>query len=186
MDDREIVDLYWQRSESAIAETERKYGRYCRAIAARILYNEADAEECVSDTWLHAWNAMPADRPSLLSVYLGKLTRWLSLSRLRDQKRLKRGSGEASVALEELNETLAAKETAESRAEYDELTRILDAFVAQLREPERSVFLCRYWYLADVAEIAERFSFSQSKVKSMLGRTRKKLKAKLLEEGYTV
>lgn len=186
MEDKEIIDLYWQRSERAVAETEDKYGRYCRAIADRILHHDQDAEECVNDTWLGAWNAMPTDRPAMLSVYLGKLTRWLSLNRLRDRQRLKRGGGEVSLALEELSELLPSAFDTEEHLEYTELTRLLNDFAGSLPEPARSVFLCRYWYLAGVEEIAERFDFSPSKVKSMLARSRKKLRAKLLEEGYTV
>ena len=184
MDDNEIISLYWQRSERAIAETAAKYGNYCAAIARRILQNPEDTEECVSDTWLHAWNRIPPDRPDPLPVYLGRLTRWLGLNRVRDRKRLRRGGGEPEIALEELEQTLAAPADAASLAEYHELTAAIDRFLDTLPETERWVFLCRYWYFAGIGEIAERFGFSASKVKSMLLRCRRKLKQQLLEEGY--
>ncbi len=183
MEDKDIVDLYWQRSERAIDETESKYGGYCRSIAGRILQNDEDAEECVNDTWLRAWNAMPSDRPSLLGVYLGKLCRWLSLNRLRDAARLRRGGGEAALALEELDEIAASGADTEKQAEARELSRVISNYVNQMKEPERSVFLCRYWYMASVREIAARFGFGESKVKSMLARSRSKLRLCLEKEG---
>jgi RNA polymerase sigma-70 factor (ECF subfamily) len=184
MEDQEIVDLFWQRSERAISETESKYGAYCRSVAGRILQNEEDAEECVSDTWLHAWNAMPADRPTRLSLYLGRMCRWLSLNRLRDAARLRRGGGETALALEELDTVLADASDTEKQLEARELSNIINNYVNQLREPERSVFLCRYWYLVPIREIAMRFRFSESKVKSMLARWRGKLRIVLETEGY--
>ena len=183
MEAAEILALYRQRSERAIAETAAKYGAYCSAVARRILRNEEDAEECVSDTWLHAWNRIPPDRPDPFSLYLGRLTRWPGLSRLRDRGRLRRGGGEPTLALEELEGTLAAPSDAASLAEYHELTAAIDRFLAALPETERRVFLCRYWYFAGIPEIAGRFGFSASKVKSMLHRCRRKLKQQLLEEG---
>ena len=183
MEDKDIVDLYWQRSERAIAETESKYGGYCRSIAGRILQNDADAEECVNDTWLRAWNAMPSDRPGLLGCYLGKLCRWLSLNRLRDAARLRRGGGEPALALEELDEIAASGADTEKLAEARELSRVISNYVNQMKEPERSVFLCRYWYMASVKEIAARFGFGESKVKSMLARSRSKLRLCLDKEG---
>ena len=162
MEDKEIVDLYWQRDERAIAESAAKYGAYCRSVAGRILRNDEDTEECVSDTWLHAWNAMPTDRP----------------------ERLRRGGGELTLALEELDELIPAASDTEKAVEQRELSRCIGNYVNQMREPERGVFLCRYWYLAPVKEIASRFGFSEAKVKSMLLRSRRKLKTVLEKEGY--
>ena len=183
MEDKDIVDLYWQREERAVTETETKYGAYCRSVAGRILHNEEDAEECVSDTWLRAWNAMPSDRPDRLGVYLGKLCRWLSLNRLRDAARLCRGGGETSLALEELEEILPGGTEPERKLEARELGQFMKNYVNQMKEPEQSVFLCRYWYMASVKEIASRFGFGESRVKSMLSRSRKKLKTALVKEG---
>ena len=184
MEDTKIVDLYLARDESAVAETASKYGLRLRGIARRLLDSEPAAEECENDTYLEAWNRIPPDEPDPFSHYLGRLTRWLSLSRLRDQNRLRRGGGEPTLALEELEGTLAAPSDAESVVEYRELTAAIDRFLAKLPETERRVFLCRYWHFAGVAEIAAQFGFTRSKVKSMLLRCRRKLKQQLLEEGY--
>ena len=183
MDDKQIVDLYWARSERAIEETERKFGGYCRTVSYNILGNTADAEECVNDTWLKAWNSMPTHRPSLLAPYLGKLTRWLSLTRLRENNSLRRGGGELPLALDELAETLASGADTEGELELRELNRALRRMVEGLSKDERDVFLCRYWYLASIREIAEKTGYSESKVKTMLHRTRKKLLRQLTEEG---
>ena len=183
MEDREIVELYWQRSEEAIPATAARYGAYCRTIANNILANDEDAEECVNDTWLGAWNSMPDNRPTLLSAYLGKLTRWLSLSRLRERGRLKRGGGETSLALDELAEVIAGGEDPERELEIRELNAAVRGFLKGLDETERELFLSRYWYLLPVKEIAQRFGFSPNKVSTRLHRTRRKLQNYLKEEG---
>ena len=183
MDDREILDLFWQRSEDAIPATQRKYGSYCQTIACNILENDEDAEECVNDTWLKAWNSMPEHRPSKLAPYLAKLTRWLSINRLRERKRLKRGGGEAALALEELSEVLPSGEDTQRRLELQELNAAVRAFLDSLNATERQVFLSRYWFMADVKEIAAKFGFSANKVSTMLHRTRAKLRSYLKEEG---
>ena len=183
MDDKQIVDLYWARSERAIEETERKFGGYCRTVSYNILANTADAEECVNDTWMKAWNSMPTHRPSLLAPYLGKLTRWLSLTRLRENNSLRRGGGELPLVLDELAETLDSGADTERELELKELNEALRRMVKALSKDERDVFLCRYWYMASIREIAEKTGFSESKVKTMLHRTRNKLHRQLMEEG---
>lgn len=183
MEDSAIVDLYWQRSEQAIPETERKYGGYCHTVAMRIVNNREDAEECVNDTWLGAWNSMPENRPVLLAPYLAKLTRWLSLSKVKVKKRLKRGGGEVTLALEELDCELGEGTDFVQQIELKELSEYLNGFLSALPPVERKVFLGRYWYAASIREIAEKSGFSESKVKSMLLRTRRKLKKALEEEG---
>ena len=183
MEDHEIVSLYWQRSENAIPETARKYGRYCAAVARNILTDPQDAEECVNDTWLGAWNSMPDNRPAKLAPYLGKLTRWLALTRLKNKNRLKRGGGEVSVALEELEDCIPADADVEAELECRELSVYVRAFLGRLGREERLVFLSRYWMMDSIGRIAELTGFSESKVKSMLLRTRGKLRAYLEEEG---
>ncbi len=183
MDDAKIVELYWSRSEQAIKETELKYGKYCRTISYNILADIADAEECVNDTYLKAWNSMPSNRPSRLAPYLGKLTRWLSLNRLRDQNSLKRGDGELPLVLDELAETLDSGFDTEKELEIKELNREIRRLLNKLKKEERDVFLSRYWYMASIAEIAEKSGFTESKVKTMLHRTRKKLLNQLKEDG---
>ena len=183
MDDARIVELYWSRSEQAISETEAKYGNYCRTISRNILADSADAEECVNDTYLKAWNSMPSNRPARLAPYLGRLTRWLSLNRLRDQDCLKRGKGELPLVLDELAETLDSGFDTERELEIRELNREIRRLLSGLEKEAREIFLSRYWYVASIAEIAERSGFTESKVKSMLHRTRKKLLRQLKEEG---
>lgn len=184
MDDKQIVELYWQRSERAIPETEAKYGAYCRRIASNLLASPEDAEECLNDTWLRAWNSMPDQRPAALKLYLGRLTRWLCLDRLRREGREKRGGGDFCIAWEELEDCLAAPDTPEKRLEQTELTGILNRFLAGLKPEERTVFLARYFFGCSVAEIARTHNCGQSKIKTMLHRTRKKLRQTLREEAY--
>ena len=183
MEDRKIVDLYWQRDENAIPETAAKFGGYCRTIAYNILSDAEDAEECLNDTWLRAWNTMPTNRPSRLAPYLGKLSRWISLTRLREKTSLKRGGGETELVLDELAEAVDSGADVEKAVELKELNAALRRFLKTLGETERQVFLARYWFIASIAEIAEKFGFSESKVTSMLHRTRKKLLGYLKEEG---
>ena len=183
MDDARIVDLYWARSERALEETERKFGAYCRTVAYNILSDASDAEECVNDAWMKAWNSMPTDRPRRLAPYLGKMTRWLSLSRLRERNSLKRGGGELPLALDELAEALDSGADTQKELELWELERALRRLIEALGKDERDVFLSRYWYMAPIAEIAEKFGLTESNVKTMLHRTRKKLMKRLKEEG---
>ena len=184
MDDKQIVNLYFARSEQAIAETARKYGKYCSSIAQNILGNIPDTEETVNDTYIGAWNSIPPHQPAMLSTYLGKITRRLALKRWAANRTLKRGGGEVSLALEELAGCIPSDFDVESRIEMAELTQILNKLVRNLPQPERNVFLCRYWYLYSIEAIARQQDFSQSKVKSMLSRTRKKLYTHLQKEGY--
>lgn len=183
MEDERIVDLYWQRSEKAVSETSAKYGRYCYAIACRILSSTEDAEESVNDTWLDAWNSMPPHRPAVLPAFLGKLTRRIAIDRWRGRRAGKRGGGETALALEELEECISSGYDVEREIEERELLEKINRFLAGLPREERDVFVARYFFLAGVSEIGEKFSFSQSKVKSMLFRTRKKLRADLEKEG---
>ena len=181
MDDAAIVSLYWARDPKAVEESAAKYSRYCYTIARRITPDSQDADESVNDTWLHAWQSMPPHRPSVLSLFLGKLTRRISLNRWRDQHREKRGGGEIPLALDELAECLPSPWSVEAEVENRELAHILGSFLNSLPDGERDVFVCRYWFLSSVEEISQKFGYSESKVKSMLFRTRKKLKACLME-----
>ena len=183
MDDNGILDLYWKRSEDAITETANKYSGYCFSIAYNILSDKEDSEETVSDTWLTAWNVIPPRRPSLLSAFLGKITRNLSIDRWRVRTAQKRGGGEMAIALEELGECVSGGISPEGAVERKELVQSFNRFLDGLQATERSVFLCRYWYLDSVPAIALQFGFSRSKVSSMLHRTRKKLRVHLEKEG---
>ncbi len=183
MEDRDIVNLYWARSEQAIAETEKKYGSYCYSIAFHILYDHEDAQEAVNDTYLGAWKGMPPHRPSMLSCFLGKITRRISLDRWKYAAAKKRGGGQVPLALEELSDCVPSGTDVERELEEKELTALLDRFLKTLRDPEQQIFLCRYWYLEPISAISAQFGFTESKVKSMLARTRKKLRAYLEKEG---
>lgn len=184
MEDTAIVELFFARSERAIAETDKKYGRYCYNIAHRILENRQDSEESVSDAYLSAWNAIPPSRPRVLATFLGKIVRRIAIDRWRWNTSQKRGGGAVALALEELEDCVAAPETPESRVEAGELAALVRAFVAELPDWERRVFVCRYWYLDPVQDIAQRFGFSEGKVHTMLRRTRLKLRSRLQQEGW--
>ena len=183
MEDGHIVDLYWKRSENAVTETASKYGRYCYSIAYNILTNHNDAEESVNDTYLGAWNSMPPHRPTILSTFLGKITRRIAIKKWQKEHAVKRGGGEIVIALEELEDCIPADQSIEREIETAELGKVIDQFVMLLPLTERNIFICRYWYLDSMSEICQRFGFSQSKVKSMLHRTRKKLRIYLEREG---
>ena len=186
MEDRQIVELYWQRNENAIQETVNKYGAYCYAIADNILNNQEDSEECVNDTWLKAWNAMPPQKPHNLKMFLAKITRNLSLNRIEAQNAQKRGGGEAALVLDELAECLASKSNVESTYIAKELGESVRIFVRRLPEREGNVFVRRYFFMEPIAVIAKRYRMTENHVMVMLSRTRKKLKIYLEKEGYDV
>ena len=183
MEDQNIIALYWERKEQAITETDRKYGGYCYSIADGILHCREDSKETVSDTYLSAWRSIPPQRPRILKAFLGRISRNLALNRWNARKTEKRGGGEVPLALEELSECLTQGPTVEEVFDGKQLQRTVADFISRLEVTEKRVFLCRYWYLEPISAIAGRFHFSESKVTSMLYRIRKKLKAKLAEEG---
>ena len=183
MEDHAIIELYWERSEDAISKTAAKYGGYCYTIAYNILSNNEDAEESVNDTWLAAWNTMPPRRPKLLAAFLGKMTRYISLDRWKNRTARKRGGGEVPLVIEELEECISGEDSVEKEYLQKEFAKSLNQFVEDLPDVERKVFLCRYWYMDSIETIAERFGFSESKVASMLHRTRGKLRKMLEQEG---
>ena len=184
MEDSRIVALYWDRQDEAVVRTQEKYGNYCTQIAVRILGDPEDARECVNDTYLAAWNAIPPQRPAILSTFLGKLTRRISIDRWRALTADKRGGSAVTVALEELGDCIPGGSDPEMEVEAQDLAGAISAFLRTLPYIQRNVFLMRYFELADLTQIQERFQISNSKAKSMLHRTRKKLKAYLQEEGY--
>jgi len=183
MDDSKIIELYFARNEEAITVSQKKYGGYCLAIARNILSDQADAEECVNDTWMRAWGAMPPQRPNCLSAFFGTITRNLSLNRWRQYKAAKRGAGEMPLALVELEECLAGGETPEEQLDAKVLGEAVTAYLAGLPKLQRMVFVRRYWYLNSIELVAKQMSISESKVKSMLYRTRRDLRAYLEKEG---
>ena len=186
MEDRDIIALYLERNQDAIAETEKKYGRYCYSIAYNILYNAEDAEESVNDALMNAWNSIPPHMPSILSAFLGKLTRYVSLKKWRYARTQKRGGGEIAIAYEELSDCIPGGKSVEEELQEKELAEIIDCFLDELPVTERHFFFCRYWYFDDISTISKQFGFSSSKVKSMLYRIRKKLLFRLNEEGVFI
>ena len=184
MEDARIVELFWKRSEKAIEETASKYGNYCYSIAFNILANAEDATESVNDTYLDAWNSMPPHRPAILSTFLGKIVRRVSIDKWRRRTAEKRGSGEIMLVLDELSDCIPSSQNIEHEIETAELAAAMNDFVMTLSPMERRVFICRYWYLDPIPVIARQFGFSQSKVKMMLHRQRKKLLVHLEREGF--
>ena len=166
MEDQQILDLYFARSESAITETDRKYGRYCHSIAYNILEDHEDAKEIVNDTYLKAWNTIPPNRPDPLKPYVGMISRHLSLDRYEEYHTQKRG-GQVPLVLEELAECIPDNDSREDIGESVAL----------------NIFLRRYWYASSVAEIAEEYGMRENSVNVLLHRTRKKLKDHLQKEG---
>lgn len=184
MDDVKIVQLYWDRDEQAITETADKYGNYCTAIARNILGIYEDAEECVNDTYLKAWNAIPPQRPKLLSAFLGKITRNLSINRYKYNTADKRGGGELPAVLEELAGCVSGKDHTELAYERKELVAAINKFLGELTPQKRNIFLCRYWYTDSIDEIAARYSMTSFAVSMTLTRVRAKLRSYLVERGF--
>ena len=183
MDEKQIIDLYWARSESAIAETAKKYGKFCHSIAYNILASHEDSDECVNDTYLKAWNAIPPRRPNKLSAFLGKITRNLALKRYDMYTAEKRGGGQVPLAWEELAECIPDTDSVEQMVDDRILADKINVFLSRLPAEARMIFLRRYWNLSTVKEIAAVYGISESKVKMSLLRTRRKLRSFLEQEG---
>ncbi len=182
MEDHEIVQLYWDREERAIDESEKKYGTLCRGVALRVLENIEDSEECVSDTWLRSWNAIPPRRPALLGAFLARITRNLALDRWRASHAAKRLGGETALALEELGDCVSG-ESMEGEVARRELTRALNRFLRSLPEGDRSLFLRRYWGMETLESLAKREGMSVSTLHRRLGKLRAALAEHLRREG---
>lgn len=185
MTDEMIVGLYFERNEKAIEETDRAYGRYFYRIAYGILSDEGDSKEIVNDTYMKAWNTIPPERPTLLKAFLARITRQLSINRLEHNNAQKRGGGQYFLALEELKECVSDNDPTDA-VESVALQEALNRFLRSLSPDVRRVFIRRYWHIHSVSEIARELRMSESKVKSMLMRTREKLKKHLEKEGFNV
>ena len=184
MEDSAIIELYYDRSENAVRETEKKYGAYCRKIAYNILNDRQDAEECVNDTYHKAWDTIPPQRPASLSAYLARITRNTALNRLRSKTTQKRGGGEYQLAFEELESVIGQKGDVEELFDIRQLKELINRFIGDLPADSRLVFIGRYWYFESVSDIAKKTGFSESKVKMLLFRARSKLKELLYKEGF--
>ena len=184
MEDTQIVQFYWDRDERAIPATADKYGNYCTAIAKNILGNPEDAEECVNEPYMRAWNSMPPHRPNVLSAFLGKITRNVSLNRYKQNTADKRGGGEVPAVLEEIAELVSDTDSVEQEVDRRELVKAIDAFLERLPTEKRSLFLCRYWYFDSVSNLASRFGMTENHVSVTLNRLRLKLHNYLQERGF--
>ena len=180
--DDKIIALYWARKEEAISETDRKYGSYCRSISFRILNDKEDSEECVNDTWLHTWNAIPPGKPEFLAGFLGKIVRNLSISKYRAGHAQKRGSGETQALLDELEECIPSGKSVEDEIEGRETAAAINRFLETLDAESRKIFVRRYFWAEPVKELAGNLNISEGKVKSQLFRMRAKLKMHLEKE----
>ena len=184
MRDEEIIELYFARSEQAIAETRGSYGGYMNRVAMNILRDRGDSEETVNDACLKAWETIPPTRPQSLKAYLGRIVRNLSLT-LYDKRRAgRRGGGEVRLALEELAEVIPSPDTPEQYLEQKQLEQLFDRFLSGLDDVSRRIFVRRYWYMSSVKEIARDFRLGESAVKMRLKRTREALKEFLTKEGF--
>ena len=184
MNDEQIIQLFFTRNEDAIRQTDDRYGAKLTRLSENIVGSREDAQECVNDTYAGAWNAMPPERPNSLKAFLGRITRNISVTRLRRSGSQKRGGGEASLAIDELSECLPGGSDPARTAENRELLRSIDAFLSLLPKRERVIFLGRYFYALTAEEIAARLGMKTAAVKTSLYRTRKRLAQKLEEEGY--
>ena len=183
MEDLKIIELYWNRDEEAIRETQYKYGNYCYAIAYNILYNNEDAQEIVNDACNATWDAIPPAHPMNLSTFIGKITRNLAINRLRYNKAEKRGGGQAVLSFDELEGCIGDHEFVTHDEDDSGLVETIDRFLDTLKKEQRQIFVCRYWYFDSIEDIAQRFGCTESKVKMSLKRNRAKLKAYLIKEG---
>ena len=186
MQDSTIIGLFFRREESAVSETQKKYGGYCYSVANNILENHEDSEECVADTMLRAWNVIPPQKPKYLRLFLAKITRNLAFDRCRVRLRQKRGGGSIDAVLSELETCLAAPGDASDEVEYRELQRVIADFTEQLPEREQYIFLQRYFYTEPVAAIAKRYHMTPNNVSVILSRTRAALRERLIREGFFV
>lgn len=184
MTDERIVQLYWDRDESAVAETQNKYGRYLTKIAYNILTDMEDSLESVNDTYMHAWKSMPPHRPSVLSTYLAKITRRVAIDVLRRKSRDKRIPSEYTFSLAELEECISDAKSVEQQIEAEELGKAINAYLKTVSKDARRLFVGRYFFLDPLKDVAGYCNMSEAKAKSMLYRTRCGLKAYLEQEGY--
>lgn len=182
MEDEKIIGLYWDRNEDAIIETSSKYGKLCFLIANNILANHEDSEECVNDTYLGLWNAIPKQRPSRFSVFVSRITRNLALKKFEYLSAAKRNP-EAVCSFEELGECVSGKEYIENELENRRIEQAIDAFLWQQGQEKRNIFIRRYWYFESIEKICKRTGYSQSKIKSILFNMRQKLRDYLESEG---
>lgn len=182
MEDEKIIALFFARQEEAIAAARETYGGYCAGVARNILSSEEDVEEVLSDTWMKLWNSIPPQNPGNLKLYIARIARNLSFDRFRSFAREKRGGGELPLALHELSECIPSPGQPGDALEAEQLMQEVNAFLATLPKRDRGIFLLRYFYVETTEQIAERFNVRPALVRTVLSRTRKKLKTYLIKE----
>ncbi|MBQ8623614.1 MAG: sigma-70 family RNA polymerase sigma factor [Oscillospiraceae bacterium] len=186
MEDEKIIELYFERNQSAIDETDKKYGKLIKNISRNILNSLPDVEECVSDTYMQLWNSIPPKEPPSLKTYACKIVRNLSINRLEFLCADKRGAGKSCEIIDELAEAIPSKENVEEKIELTALTEAINSFLSSISTEQRIIFVKRYWFLKSDEEISSELGVSLAKVRTSLSRTRKKLKVYLIKEGYTL
>ncbi len=184
MNDEQIIQLYWQRNENAIAETSKKHGAVCKKTASNILSNPQDIDECISDTLFRAWNTIPPERPSSLAAFLTTITRNIALDKWKHDNCRKRGGGQIQLLLDELSDCIHTSENVEDEIDKQILVQALNNFLKSVSYDARTIFIQRYVSVLSIKDIAEKCNYSESKVKSILMRTRKKLHKYLTQEGW--
>ncbi|MCL2841657.1 MAG: RNA polymerase sigma factor [Defluviitaleaceae bacterium] len=187
MEDFLIVEMFFERKEAAIDEARQKYGKRMFRISHNILHSNEDAEECVSDTLLKAWGVIPPNRPTMLGAFLAKITRNLSINRWEAGRAAKRGGGETNLLLDELGDCIPSK-GGRPEVEYEAslVSAAINDFLQSIDQQARMAFVLRYFHGESIRDISERFKVSESKIKSILFRTRKKLSAHLEKEGILI
>ena len=186
MKDQDIVNLYWDRNENAIHQTQMKYGAYLSKVSYNILADFEDSKECVNDTYLAAWNSMPENRPNNLATYLGKITRQISIDVFRKRHREKRYASEFAISFDELGDSFTDGVTPEQQLNAKLLDEAINRFVSALPDMAQKTFVGRYYFFDSLKEIASYCGMTESKVKILLFRTRQKLKLYLKKEGFEV
>ncbi len=186
MEDQEIIARFFARDEDGLTAARARYEPYCAAVARSLLNDPRDQEECLSDTWLRAWNAIPPQRPRSLGAFLAKITRNLAINRLRDGNAQRRGGGQVPLALEELRECVSPEGSPEGELDRQAAEEALNRFLDGLPPLQREIFLRRYWYLDSIEDIARRAGWSKSRVTTTLHRLRVRLRAHLIQEGIDV
>ncbi len=185
MDDKQIIELYFERNEQAIRETEKEYGRFCHRIAMNVLGIHEDAEECVNDTYYSVWKQIPPTVPEIFKVYLGRITRNLSISRFRAMRAKKRYNS-MEIMLSELNDCVPSSANVEQSMEVMQLSEYISQWLDDLSEEDKALFVCRYWFGDEVQELAKKCGISASKMAQRMLRLRKSLKAALEKKGVVL
>lgn len=186
MQDEKIIELYWERNESAIRETQTVYEKYLSKIIYNVLGNLQDSTECLNDTYFRIWNSIPPNRPAVFSTYIGKIARETAIDAYRKQNRSKRKASEYTLALDEISECVSGRENTEKAVEAKILGKEISSYLRTVSEDKRTVFIMRYYYADSVKDISKHMNMSESRVKSILHRMRKGLKKHLEKEGFEI